>query len=236
MTGRATRQRSTAPFGLDLSLAVFDRATRFAKGLIEGGESTIVLIKDGVAWRSRFADDIYPPHDRAAEYVIHTGEMLWVEDARLDERFATGPLVVGPPFLRSYIAIPIRLADGSTPGVLAIYSTKPQPFDAAQAERLAALTEFVADEWARATNAKALEATRTTLEALVATMPTSLVMTDRDLRVVAASSLWARSLGVRRAEVMGRTLFDIAPQVYDEALAEPGRGDRRRRPDRQRRL
>jgi PAS domain S-box-containing protein len=217
--GRATRQRSTAPFGLDLSLAVFDRATRFAKGLIEGGESTIVLIKDGVAWRSRFADDIYPPHDRAAEYVIATGEMLWVEDARLDERFATGPLVVGPPYLRSYIAIPIKLTDGSMPGVLAVYSTEPQPFDPIQAGRLAALTEFVADEWVRATDAKALKATRTTLEAVVATMPTSLVMTDRDLRVVAASSLWARSLGVRRAELIGRTLFDIAPEVY-----EPGRG------------
>ena len=45
-------------------------------------------------------------------------------------------------------------------------------------------------------------------------MPTSLVMTDRDLRVIAASSLWARSLGVRRAEAMGRSLFDIAPEVY----------------------
>ncbi|RYF95049.1 MAG: response regulator [Caulobacteraceae bacterium] len=217
VTGRDTRERSNAPFGLDLSLAVFDRATRFAKGLVEGAESTIVLVKDGVAWRSRFADDLYPKHDRAAEYVIATGEMLWVEDARLDERFATGPLVAGPPYLRAYIAIPIKLEDGSTPGVLALYSTEPQPFDAVQAERLTALTEFVADEWTRAINAKALEVTRTTLEALVATMPTSLVMTDRELRVVAASSLWARSLGVRRAEVIGRSLLEIAPEVYAQS-------------------
>ncbi|MDO9338374.1 MAG: ATP-binding protein [Caulobacter sp.] len=217
MTGRDIRERSTAPFGLDLSMAVFDRATRFARGLIEGGESTIILVKDGVAWRSRFADDLFPRHDRSADYVIATGKMLWVEDARLDERFATGPLVAGPPYLRSYIAIPIKLDDGSTPGVLAIYGTRPQPFDPVLAERLTALTEFVADEWKRATNAKALEATRTTLEALVATMPTSLVMTDRDLRVVAASSLWARSLGVRRAEVVGRSLLDIAPEVYAQS-------------------
>jgi len=215
VTGRDDRERMTAPFGLDLSLAVFDRATRFARGLFEGGDSTIVLVKDGVVWRSRFGD--LPDRDPLAEQVIATGELLWIEDARTDPRVSDGPLVTGPPYLRACISTPIKLADGSTPGVLCVVSTRPQPFDAAQADRLAALAEFVADEWVRANAAQALRATRSTLDALVATMPTSLVMTDRDLKVIAASSLWAGSLGVRRAEAMGRTLYEIAPEVYEQS-------------------
>ncbi|MDB5470712.1 MAG: domain S-box protein, partial [Caulobacter sp.] len=217
MPGREDRERMTAPFGLDLSMAVFDRATRFAKGMFADANSTIVLVKDGVAWRSRFAKGVFPERDRNAELVIESGQPIWVEDARLDPRFADNPMVVGPPHIRAYIGAPIRLADGSTPGLLAVYSARPQPYDAATAERLAALAEFVADEWERANAAEALEATRTTLEALVATMPTSLVMTDKDLKVIAASSLWARSLGVRRAEAIGRSLYDIAPDVYQQS-------------------
>ncbi|WGM37617.1 ATP-binding protein [Caulobacter sp. NIBR1757] len=218
MPGRDTRERMTAPFGLDLSLAVFHRATRFARGLFVDAESTIVLVKDGVAWRSRWgANDPYTRRDNIAEQVMASGQPLWVADASLDPRFANLALVAGPPHLRTYIATPIKLADGSVPGLLVVVSPTAQPYDADQAERLEALAEFVADEWVRANAAKALEATRTTLEALVATMPTSLVMTDKDLRVIAASSLWARSLGVRRAEVMGQSLFDIAPGVYEQS-------------------
>ncbi len=215
MPGRDDRERMTAPFGLDLSLDVFDRATRFAKGLFEDAESTIVLVKDGVVWRSRFADGHFPARDLTAEMVVESDQSIWVADTQVDPYFGDHFMVVGPPFIRAFIGAPIRLADGTTPGLLAVYSIRPQPYDGATAERLAALAEFVADEWVRANATQALRATQTTLEALVATMPTSLVMTDCDLRVVAASSLWAKSLGVRRSEVMGQSLFDIAQGVYE---------------------
>src|SRR5579863_1546203 len=97
----AARER---PFGIDLSLAVFDRVTRLAKHLFSAADALIILVQDGVAWRSRDPDGRLPPRDGAAEFVIATGELLWVEDARLDPRFASNPLVVAPPYLRSYVA------------------------------------------------------------------------------------------------------------------------------------
>lgn len=213
------------PFGIALSLEVFDRATRFAKNLFSDAQSTIILVKDGVAWRSRFGEGIFPPRDRVAEMVISSGEPLWIADARLDERFANGPMVAGPPYIRAYIATPIRLKNGTTPGVLAVISTSPQPYDAANAERMAALAEFVADEWERAQathdhaqSRKALEATRTTMEALVAAVPTSLVLTDKNLNIIAASGIWARSLGLERDSYMGRNLVEVAPEVYRPSL------------------
>eukprot|EP01030_Chromulinospumella_sphaerica_P016142 gene16142-15953_t len=220
---------------MPLSLEVFDRATRFAKGLFEGAECTIILVKDGVAWRSRFAEGVLPQRDKSAELVIDSGEALWVEDARLDARFADNFMVTGPPYLRAYIGAPIRLADGTTPGLLAVYSTRVQPYDKANAERLAALADFVAEEWTRARiahehaqSAQALDTARTTLEALVTAVPISLVLTDRDLRVLAASPLWARSLGLKRGTFLGRTLHELAPEVYapmTEALARAMAGE-----------
>ncbi|MBS0362337.1 MAG: GAF domain-containing protein, partial [Proteobacteria bacterium] len=108
------------PFGLEPSLAVFDRATLVARGLFGGAQSLIVLVKDGVAWRSRY-DEGLPKRDHVAEHVIATGEMLWIEDARVHPLVKDEPLVNGPPHLRTYIAAPIRLQDGTTPGVLAIF-------------------------------------------------------------------------------------------------------------------
>src|SRR5580704_4069670 len=96
----AARER---PFGLDLSLAAFDRVTRIAKHLFGAADSLIILIEDGVAWRSRASGGPTPPRDDAAEIAIASGKLLWIEDATLDPRFSSNPLVVGPPYLRSYV-------------------------------------------------------------------------------------------------------------------------------------
>ena len=90
------------PFGLEISQAVCDRATRLAKTMFSALEAQIVFLKDGEVWRSRDPDSkILRQRDRAAELVQASGELLWVEDAHDDPRFANSPAVVGPPFLRS---------------------------------------------------------------------------------------------------------------------------------------
>ncbi|HLY79525.1 MAG TPA: ATP-binding protein [Caulobacteraceae bacterium] len=150
----AARER---PFGVDLSLAVFDRVTRLAKHLFSAADALIILVQDGVAWRSRDPGR-FPPTDREAELVIAGGQRLWVEDAKLDPRFADNSLVVGPPYLRSYVAAPIKLEDGSTPGVLCTVALEPQPFDAAMAARLQDLADLVADEWTRAKASQSINA------------------------------------------------------------------------------
>ena len=156
------------PFGLDLSLVVFDRVTRVAKHLFSATDALVILVEDGVAWRSREPFGRFP-RDRAAELVIAGGQLLWIEDAALDERFADNPLVIGPPFLRSYVAAPIRLEDGSTPGVLCAVAVVTQEFDPTKAARLQDLADLVADEWARAKAAQAREeAERRLMQAIAA--------------------------------------------------------------------
>ncbi|HYM01401.1 MAG TPA: ATP-binding protein [Stellaceae bacterium] len=143
------------PFGLDLSMAVFDRATRLANSMFTAAGASIILAHDGEIWRSRYAE-VLPAEDPVTLSVLQGGALLWVEDGRTDPRFADHPLVTGPPFLRFTVAVPIRLQDGSTPGALSVSGMEPQPFDAHKAARLKDIADFVADEWVRAQTVAAL--------------------------------------------------------------------------------
>jgi signal transduction histidine kinase/CheY-like chemotaxis protein len=210
------------PFGLDLSVAVFDRATLVARGLFPGSDSMVILVKDGVAWRSRPNTEDLPARDPVAEMVIASGEMMWVEDGLADPRFCNAPLVVGPPYLRSYVGAPIRLADGSTPGVLVVISSEPHPKDDAKAAQLQALADFVADEWARARMAadrarwqKTLDHYNATRSALLGLVPMSLLITDTEMRVVAASKVWEGHLQLVGQDYVGSSVYDLSAQVYE---------------------
>jgi signal transduction histidine kinase/ActR/RegA family two-component response regulator len=200
----ASRER---PFGLDLSLTVFDRVTRLTKHLFSAADALIILVQDGVAWRSRDPGR-FPPTDREAELVIDAGQLLWVEDATLDPRFADNSLVIDPPYLRSYVAAPIRLADGSTPGVLCTVALEPQRFDPAKAARLQDLADLVADEWVRA---KAAQATQAALD--------SAKRSEERLNL----ALNLSEVHVWELDYVGRTLFKAGaedtffetPQTYE---------------------
>jgi PAS domain S-box-containing protein len=231
----ASRQR---PFGLELSIGVFDRATRVAKALLPGGDCLIILIQDGVAWRSRGYDAKFTSDDPVTERVIQSGKLVWIEDAAEHPEFRDLRVVVGPPFLRSYVGAPIRLEDGSSPGVLCCAAAFPRPYDAGKAARLQDLADFVADEWSRARAARAhaeaeraLDTVQSRLSALAESMPFELVMTDSSLRVLAASRVIRMALGLGDAPVVGRPLqelvqdFELIRERCERALAgEPAAG------------
>jgi len=149
------RTTSDTPFGLGLSMAVFDRATRLANSMFTNAGASIILMHNGEVWRSRYAD-ILPNEDPVTESVLMGGELLWIADGKDHPNLKDHPLVTGPPFLRFTVAVPIRLDDGTTPGVLSVSGLEPQPYDAGRAARLKDIADFIADEWTRAQAVKAL--------------------------------------------------------------------------------
>jgi PAS domain S-box-containing protein len=149
------RTTSDMPFGLDLSMAAFDRATRLANSMFSAAGASIILVHNGEVWRSRYAD-ILPSDDPITEAVLKGGELIWVADGRDHPLLKDHPLVTGSPFLRFTTAVPIRLDDGTTPGVLSVSGIEPQPYDATRAARLTDIADFIADEWTRAQAVKAL--------------------------------------------------------------------------------
>jgi PAS domain S-box-containing protein len=200
----------------------FDRATRIAKALFGVMDASVVLIDGDSVWRSRDRLGLFhPSEDPAGQLIMDTGEPLWVEDALADARFKDDAAVVGGFRLRFYAGAPVQLTDGRTLGVLCVIGQEPRAFDKSLLNRLRDLAQVVADTCERAKAAQAkgggekeLETTRAVLGALISTVPVSIVMTDRDMRVLYVSPRWQANFALKEADVLGLPLYDIGEGYY----------------------
>jgi PAS domain S-box-containing protein len=218
------RSAEGAPFGLDPVQPAFDRATRLAKLLFGAADATILLIDGDRVWRSRGSPNgkvgFAPPRSSPAREAMVTGQSAWIEDASADPKYADEPTVTKLG-LRLYALAPVRLDDGTTPGVLSVFDTSPRPYDAKLAKGLDLLAAGVAEECNRARaaaiaarNAEELDKTRTTLTAFVDSVPVMLVMLDRESRVIKASPHWLENRGLTESEALGRSIFDLTPPGF----------------------
>ncbi|MBV9509214.1 MAG: response regulator [Caulobacteraceae bacterium] len=200
--------------------------TRLAKALFKAADASIVLVENGVIWRSRqLAGGVYRPAP-GPEYAMRTGELLWMADAMDDPRFDPADFTLGEFKTGFYAAAPVRLADGSTPGALTVFATEPREFDKTLADRLMDLAATVADECDRARIAKAAAASaaaladaRGMIDALVDGAPIAWALTDSDLRLLDARPLLLQALDIDREASLGRSLLELAPDQA-EALRE----------------
>jgi PAS domain S-box-containing protein len=237
----AGASRHTVPSGLEQSGPVFDRARRLAKTFFGAVDAQVVLISNGVAWRSHDPEGRLPKDAPVARMVVEEGRLIWIDDASKDKRFSDRPSVKGSAHVRFYAAAPLRLEDGAIPGVLAVVGSAPRPFDQEYADRLQDLADFVADEWGRVQAKMAREAARRESDVaqkivaqIIQTAPLSLLMTDLEMRVISASPRWIASRQLEGCEVIGRSLYELFPNThakwrptYEQCLAgETVRADR----------
>ncbi|MGA0606753.1 ATP-binding protein [Phenylobacterium sp. VNQ135] len=214
--GRKRRDVAARPAGLEESAPVFDRATRLARTLFGAVEAQVTLCNGDSVWRSRDPHGRTPGDAVGVREVMRTGELLWVEDCRADPLFRDDPTVARAPFVRFFAGAPIRLEDGSTPGALWVAGLEPRAYDRNLAARLQDLADFVADEWIRVKARGARSGYERTLTAIIDALPTSLVLTDREMRVLYASAPWIKGRGLTGRKVIGETLFDLRPDIFEQ--------------------
>jgi PAS domain S-box-containing protein len=206
-----------APAELEKSGPVFDRARRLAGALFDTDQSHagIVLVGEGGADTRLHPLQTLPKVSPGARWVVRHGEILWVEDASrhpLFNGYASAPS--GPP-VGFYVAAPIRLDDGSIPGVLAVGGLKSRLYDPALADHLQDLADFVADEWIRVRATQARDAAHGTLASIVQSAPLSLALTDREMRLVHASPTWLDERGFTAEAAIGKSMYELEPHVFE---------------------
>jgi len=164
------------PFGLGPVEPAFERATRLAKTLFRAMDAGIVLIEGGRIWRSRDPNDTWCKPPVLADRVMLTREPLWIENTQEDQRFIELFPDGGP--IQFWAGAPVKLSDGSVPGVLMVYDREPRAYDQALADRLADLADAVADECNHARTVTRLERSEQILQ--LALELAHVVVTDID--------------------------------------------------------
>ncbi|MEP6918550.1 MAG: ATP-binding protein [Acidobacteriota bacterium] len=76
-------------------------------------------------------------------HTILSDDLLMVEDARADQRFADNPLVTSDPNIRFYAGSPLTTADGYALGSICVIDSVPRTLDVEQQQALRALSRQV---------------------------------------------------------------------------------------------
>lgn len=127
----------------------FDRITRFAA---QEFDCPIALISLVDAQRQWFKSNVGLPVCETARDISFCGhaivqqQIMVVEDAAADPRFADNPLVVGEPHIRFYVGAPLTLPSGHRIGTLCLIDTRPRRLDTLDLAVLANLRQLVVEE------------------------------------------------------------------------------------------
>ena len=127
----------------------FDRITRMAQRLMHVPIVLISIIDDDVQWfRSAQGLDVAET-TRGISFCGHAimqSDVFQARDTLLDVRFAKNPLVVGPPYIRSYCGWPLEIALGLRVGTLCVLDTMPRTYSPEDLQMLADMAHMVESE------------------------------------------------------------------------------------------
>ncbi len=128
----------------------FDRFTRIAAALFDVPIALVSLVDRERQWfKSRKGLDVSEtPRDAAfCAHAILSDDVLQVQDALADDRFADSPLVTGEPRVRFYAGAPLTLKNGTHAGTLCVIDHRARNLDNGQLQLLRDLAKLVEQEF-----------------------------------------------------------------------------------------
>lgn len=166
-----------------------------------------------------------PRSSSFCQYAIEQDDVMVVEDAKQDVRFAKNPLVVNGPKIRFYAGAPLMTADGVKVGALCVIDSQPHTLTSDQkraliilANQISSRMELKIRQRAMASLAQDLERSREMFRAFANTIPIEAHLKDAEGRIVFYNRKVAERLNLDGEEWLGKTSFDIWPQQTAEQI------------------
>ena len=209
---------------------VFDDLTKMAANICAVPVALMVLVDEKRLWfKSKLGVGLNElshestPCGRA----ILGDEMLVVEDARRDERFASSLLVTQEPHIRFFASTPLRTSDGFNIGTLLVADVRKRRLSTAQQDALRILAHQVMAQLdlrrhlvdlersllEQRRTQDALKTSEIFYQALVESLPQNILRKDTQGRFVFVNQNFCAALGKTQEQIIGRTDHDFFPSA-----------------------
>ena len=195
---------------------LFDSLALAAAGLCEVPIATISLVDEKRQWfKSVIGLQIRetPRNVSMAAHIVLGGEVLVVEDMRVDPRFDANPFATGEAGVRFFAGAPITLSDGFTIGALCVVDRVVKTLHDHQIRTLRHLAKTAArafESFERAAQALALaDEANDRITRLYRSSPVPLFSMNGEGRLMMVSDAWTTEIGYSRDEIEGRHVSDF---------------------------
>lgn len=163
-------------------------------------------------------------------HAIMRDDILVVPDATEDARFASNPLVLGPPFIRFYAGKPLVATTGEKLGTVCLIDTKPRTsFTTEDRKNLNDLGALVMDRM----EIRRLDYVRTISQArfenIAATSPDAIICSNSEAQITFWNRSAERLFGYSSEEAIDQSSAIIVPdswrRIFDSELRHLRRGE-----------
>lgn len=164
-------------------------------------------------------------------HAIVGDDILFIPDATKDPRFASNPLVLGPPFIRFYAGKPLAASTGEKVGTVCLIDTKPRHvFTAEDRKNLTDLAALVMDrmEIRRLDYVRSISQAR--FENIAATSPDAIICSNSEAHITFWNPSAERLFGYSADEALEQSSEIIVPaswrRIYESEISHLRNGER----------